>query len=176
MSSSIDDLIARRLALLDAWRANQREIAALQAEAAALLAERWELLADEVATAPQHRDAIERSMVAEYSAAGRISKGSMEYAFSDARLLHEDFAAVRASHAAGRVTSAHVREIVRESDAVREAVASGTVSPDTLELYQAAVLEVAEADTPARTRVHARQVATALAATTVLERQEQAAA
>ena len=176
MSSSIDDLIARRLALLDAWRAKQREIAALQAEAAALLAERWELLADEVATAPQHRDAIERSMVAEYSAAGRISKGSMEYAFSDARLLHEDFAAVRASHAAGRVTSAHVREIVRESDAVREAVASGTVSPDTLELYQAAVLEVAEADTPARTRVHARQVATALAATTVLERQEQAAA
>lgn len=175
MASTVEGLAEQRLALLDAWRATQREIATLQAKSAALLAERCELMSEEIAQAPLHRDAIERSMVAEYSAAGHISRGSIEYAFTDARMLHDEFSLLRESHETGRVTAAHVREVIRESDAVREAVASGAVAADTLVLYQAAVLEVAETDTPARTRAHARQVAAALAGETVTERHERAA-
>ncbi|MFC7789567.1 hypothetical protein ACU045_11365 [Microbacterium sp. MAHUQ-60] len=67
-----------------------------------------------------------------------------------------------------------MREIIRESDAVRQAVREGAVSPDTLGLFEAAALEVAEHDTPARTRAHARTVAAALAGLTVVERHTRA--
>ncbi|MFD5225905.1 DUF222 domain-containing protein [Microbacterium sp. NPDC058342] len=176
MSTEVPALIEQRLALLDQWRERQREIAALQSEASALLVRRWALLEDEIAVAPRHRDVIERSMIAEYSAAGRISRGSMEFAFADARLLHDEFPALRESHARGGVTPAHVREILREAQPVRDAIRAGEVSSDTLDLFEAAVLEVAERDTPARTRAHARQVAAALAGTTVVEQHARAAA
>ena len=73
MADEMHALIERRIALLDEWAAKQREIAALQAEASDLLARRWELWQDEGSAAPQHRDAIERSMMAEY-AAGAVSR------------------------------------------------------------------------------------------------------
>src|SRR5690606_5266883 len=100
-------------------------------EAAGLLAQRWDLMQDEVAAAPRHRDVIERSMTAEYSAAGHLSKGSIEYAFVDARLLHAEFDLVRIAFQGGRVTAGHVREIIRESQAVRDAVSAGDVAADT---------------------------------------------
>jgi len=174
MATDVPDRTSQRESLLDAWLATQREIAALQARSAGLLAERWILMEDEIADAPLHREAILRSTVCEYAAAGRVSKGSMEYAFGDARIVHEDLPAVRDSHAAGGITAGHVREIVREADVVREAVRNGDVDPGTMALYEAAVLEVAEHDTPARTRAHARQVAAALAGVTVVQRQERA--
>lgn len=163
----------RREALLESWVDVRSRIAALEAEAAALLGERLTLMDAEVAEAPRHRDAIWRSTVAEYSAAGRISKGSMEYAFGDALHLR-DLPAVAASFAAGRVTAAHVREIVRAADVVCEAIVNAVVTPETLGLYEEAVLVVAESDSPARTRAHARQTATVLAEQTVRERQERA--
>ncbi|GAA3944106.1 HNH endonuclease signature motif containing protein [Microbacterium soli] len=166
----------RRGALLDAWVETQRKIARLQAEAAALLAERWELWAQEVADAPMQRDMIERSMFAEYAAAGHMSQGSAEFAFVDARLLHEEFPTIREAFTDGRLTPQHVREILRESRPVREAVRTGDVDAGTLKLYEVAVLEVAEADTAARTRAHARRVAAALAGTTVVDQHERAAA
>lgn len=176
MTAEIDALIERRIALLDEWTAKQREIAALQAEASALLALRWELWQEEVAAAPQHRDAIERSMFAEYAAAGRLSHGSMTFAFIDAHLLATEFETVREAFAAGRITPGHVREILREATPVRDAIDAGTVEPDTLLLYEAAVLETAEHDTAARTRAQARRIAAALAGSTVVEQHERAAA
>lgn len=176
MTTEIDVLIARRIALLDEWTTKQREIAALQAEASALLANRWDLWRDEVAAAPQHRDAIERSMISEYAAAGHIAHGSVALAFGDAHLLATEFETVRESFAAGRITPAHVREILREAAPVREAVDAGVVDSGTLLLYEAAALETAENDTAARTRAQARRVAAALASSTVVERHERAAA
>lgn len=173
MTQELPDLIAQRTALLDAWVAKQRQIAILQAESMALLTQRTLLWDEEVAMAPMHRDSIERSMVCEYAAAGHVSKGSMEYAFSDARLV-ADFPMLWASFSAGKITPMHVREVIRESSPVRKAIDDGTVDPDTLALYEAAVIEVAESDTSMRTRVHARQVAAALAGSTVTEQHERA--
>ncbi|MGW9629007.1 DUF222 domain-containing protein [Microbacterium sp. NPDC055521] len=169
-------LIERRTALLDEWVAKQREIAVLQAEASALLARRWDLWQEEIAAAPQHRDAIERSMLAEYSAAGHVSQSSVTFAFADAHQLATEFETVRESFAAGRITPGHVREILREAAPVREAIEAGAVEAGTLLLYQAAVLETAESDTAARTRVHARRIAAALAGSTIIEQHERAAA
>lgn len=174
MSEDLEVLMERRIALLDEWGELQREIAAMQAKSAALLAQRWRLMEDEIAVAPRQRDVIERSMIAEYSAAGRISKGSMEYAFSDARMLEQCFPAVVLLFESGRITPGHVREVIRPAEVVRDAIDEGTVSSDTLALYEAAVLEIAERDTAMRTRVHAAEVAAALAGVTVVQRQKRA--
>ncbi|MEJ1090258.1 HNH endonuclease signature motif containing protein [Microbacterium istanbulense] len=165
--------IEKREALLDTWVQTRQRIAALEAEAARLLCERWELAEDDIADAPVHRDAIRRSMIAEYSAAGRVSKGSMEYAFADALHVH-DLPPVAEAFAAGEISAAHVREIVRSADVIREAVATAMVPASTLQDYAEAVLIVAAHETPARTRVHARQVASVLAECSVSERHRQA--
>lgn len=115
-------------------------------------------------------------MIAEYSAAGHVSRGAMEFAFDDARMLHTAFPDVLRAHERGLITPAHVREILRESQPVRDAVSAGEVDAATLDLYAAAALEVAEHDTPARTRAHARQVAAALAGLTVVEQHQRATA
>lgn len=176
MVTEIDALIERRIALLDEWTAKQREIAALQAEASALLARRWDLWHEEVAAAPQHRDAIERSMMSEYAAAGHVSQGSIAFAFADAHLLATEFETVREAFTGGRITPGHVREILREARPVREAIEAGSVEAGTLLLYEAAALETAENDTAARTRAQARRIAAALAGSTVVEQHGRAAA
>lgn len=163
----------RREALLESWVDVRSRIAALEAQAAALLGERLDVMDAEIAEAPRDRDAIWRSLMAEYAAAGRMSKGSIEYAFVDALHLRE-LPTVAAAFADGRVTAAHVREIVRSADVVREAIVNQVVAPETLRLYEEAVLVVAEAESPARTRAHARQMATVLAEQTVRERHERA--
>ncbi|HTN54623.1 MAG TPA: DUF222 domain-containing protein, partial [Microbacterium sp.] len=140
-----------------------------------LLIQRIAVMDEEVAEAPRYRDTIMRSMVAEYSAAGRVSKGSMDFAFADAHAL-ADFPAVSESFAAGKVTGAHVREITRAASVVHEAIADGTVDAGTLALYEAAALEIAENETPARTRAAVREIAAALAGVTVTERHKAAQA
>lgn len=170
----IDDFELRE-ALLDEWVATRREIARLEAKASSLLAERMRLCNEDVKEYSFHRDTIYRSMIAEYSAAGRISKGSLEYAFHDATTVDDHFPAVAAAFAAGSISAAHVREIVRAARSVQDAVRAGDVSPEVYSLYEAAALVVAEEDTPMRTRKHARQVAAALSAKTVQERHEFAA-
>ncbi|WP_136054628.1 HNH endonuclease signature motif containing protein, partial [Microbacterium sp. K24] len=116
-----------------------------------------------------------RSMVSEFSAAGRIPQGSIEFAFSDARTLSEQLPAVRAAFAVGRVSAAHVREICRASAIVAEAIRNRRVDADVMGLYEAAVLVFAEQETAARTAAHARQVAAALVGETVTERHTRAA-
>lgn len=99
----------------------------------------------------------------------------MDYAFTDARDL-ADFPAVSESFTAGRVTGAHAREITRAASVVQQAIADGTIDAGSLVLYEAATLEIAESDTPARTRAAAREIAAALAGITVTQRHKAAEA
>lgn len=168
------DLEERRR-VLDAWVSKKREIARLEAEAAELLIEQIALHDSEVSATPFHRDAIHRSMVAEFSAAGHVSKGSIEFAFADARALLTHLPEVRAAFAAGSLSAAHVREIARASALVDEAIRNRKADPAVMALFEAAVLVVAERDTAARTRAHARQVAAALTGETLLDRHRRAA-
>lgn len=176
MSDTADltlDLEERRR-LLDEWVQTRSEIARLEARSSRLLSERTALHDADVAASPFQRDSIYRSMIAEYSAAGRISKGSMDFAFADALAIDTDFPAVRAAFDAGAITAAHVREICRAGAVVSEAVRNRKVDAGALALFASAVLVVAEQDTAARTRAHARQVAAALVGDTVRERHERA--
>ena len=173
--TDIDLDLEERRRVLDAWVSKKREIARLEAEAAELLIEQIALHDAEVSATPFHRAAIYRSMVAEFSAAGHVSKGSIEFAFADARALLAHLPEVRSAFAAGSLSAAHVREIARASALVDEAIRNRKADPAVMALFEAAVLVVAERDTAARTRAHARQVAAALTGETLLDRHRRAA-
>ncbi|MEV4775227.1 HNH endonuclease signature motif containing protein [Microbacterium sp. LWH12-1.2] len=174
MASFTPDDVEQRQVLLDSWVQTRREIAALEARAAGLLHERLSVLDADVRESPFHRDAIHRSMIAEYSAAGRVSTGSVEYAFTDTRDLHGWLPVTRAAFEAGEITAAHVREIVRAGGIVREAVIEGRVDAETLCLFDTAATVAATGDTPARTRALVRQIAAALAGETLVDRHTRA--
>lgn len=159
----------------DAWTEARRRIAALEAEAAELLVAQIAFHDEDVAAAPHHRDAIHRSMVAEFATAGRLSTGTMEFAFADALALSTALPRVREAFHTGALSPAHVREIARASAVVAEAIRNRAVAPETMALFETAVLVVAEAETAARTRVHARRVASALVGETITERHRRAA-
>ncbi|MFJ4222885.1 DUF222 domain-containing protein [Microbacterium sp. NPDC089695] len=177
MASTTDlDLdMQERCRLLDEWVETRRQIATLEARASGLLVERIAVHDADAAGSPFHRDAIYRSMIAEYAAAGRTPQATVEHSFTDARTLALDLPAVRAAFEVGAISAGHVREIVRASGVVGEAVRSNRVDAETLTLFEAAVLVVAENDTAARTRAHARQVAASLAGETIVERHRRAA-
>ncbi|MFJ6547411.1 DUF222 domain-containing protein [Microbacterium sp. NPDC091676] len=168
------DLEERRR-VRDAWTETRRRIAALEAEAAELLVAQMAFHDEDVAAAPHHRDAIHRSMVAEFATAARLSTGTMEFAFADALALSTALPCVREAFHTGSLSSAHVREIARASAVVAEAIRNRVVAPETMALFETAVLVVAEAETAARTRVHARRVASALVGETITERHRRAA-
>ncbi|WP_372466496.1 DUF222 domain-containing protein [Microbacterium maritypicum] len=173
--TDIDLELAERRRVLDAWAEKRRRIAALEAEAAELLVEQIALHDAEVSESPFHHDAIHRSMIAEFSAAGHVSRGSMDFAFADAQALHDHLPAVRAAFAAGSLSAGHVREIARASALVAEAIRNKKVDAGVMALFETAVLVVAEQDTAARTRAHARQVASALIGESIRERHQRAA-
>lgn len=173
--TDLDLEFEQRARVLDSWVDKQRQIAILQAEASEILIERIAIQEQDLVGNGYHGDAIYRSMIAEHSAAGRIPTGSVEKAFADALALRDNLPAVRSSFAAGRITAAHVREIVRASSVVCEAVRNQRADAEVLTLFEEAVLVVAEQDTAARTRPHAQQVAAALAGETVIDRQRRAA-
>ncbi|MFJ4175527.1 DUF222 domain-containing protein [Microbacterium sp. NPDC089696] len=164
----------RRRALLDAWVEKRRRIAVLEAQASSLLAERMTLSQSDAAENPFHRDAIHRSMIAEYAAAGRLSTGAVEYAFTDAAFLHRSHPEVLAAFRAGSITAAHVRAIVREGGIVREAVDNGIAEPGAVSVFDSGAVIVAQSESPARTAVHVRALAAVLAGVTVNERHARA--
>jgi hypothetical protein len=176
MSTTAQRRLDREADVLAEWVATRREIARLEARAASLLADRLELMDASVSESPMHRNAIERSMVAEFTTAGRMATGSVEHAFADARALHESFPGVRDSFEAGSITPAHVRHILEAASPVQEAISAGQIESHLLGLYEAAALEFAETEAPARTRAHVRQLAAALAPRTVTERHQDAVA
>ncbi len=161
--------------MLDAWVEKKRQAAVLECEAMELLVERIGIHDRDVVGNGFHRDAMYRSMVSEFSAAGRIAQGSIEFAFSDARTVSQDLPAVRESFAVGRVSAAHVREIARASAIVAEAVRNRRVDAAVMGLYETAVLVFAERETAARTAAHAKEVAAALVGETVNDRHTRAA-
>lgn len=168
------DLNERRR-LVDAWVDVRRKIARLEAEASALLGERLRTHDEDIAEHPHHRDAIHRSMVAEYAAAGRLSQGAVEFAFADAMVVGRDLAAIGQAFQRGDITAAHVHEIVRCAAVVREAIRNGTADASALGLYENAVLVVAESESAVRTRMHARRLAAALVGESVSEGHRRAA-
>lgn len=174
-TTDLDLELEERRRVLDTWVDTRRRIAVLEAEAAELLVEQIALHDADVSTSPHHRDAIYRSMIAEFSAAAHVSKGSVEFAFADARALDAHLPAVRAAFTRGSISAGHVREIARASALVDEAVRNRQADPAVIDLFETAVLVVAEQDTAARTRAHARQVAAALVGDTLLERHRRAA-
>ncbi|WEK61110.1 MAG: DUF222 domain-containing protein [Candidatus Microbacterium colombiense] len=174
MTSTSSDEPDQRAALLDAWVEKRRQIARLESESAELLADRLRLRDADARENPYHRDTIHRSMVAEYSAAGRVAQGSIEYAFSDAAFLDSDHPASRASFRTGAITAAHVREIVRAGSVVREAVREGRADAAALGFYDTAAAVAAEQETPARTRSLVRQIAAALSGDTLVDRHRRA--
>lgn len=174
MTRTDPDDLEQQAALLDAWVEKRRQIAALEAQASSLLAERMRLSDADGNAHPRHRDAIRRSMIAEYSAAGRMTQGSVDYAFTDAGFLDGNHPGVRTAFRQGTITAAHVREIVRAAGLVREAVNNGTADADVLPLYDTVAVIVAERETPTRTRAHLRELAAVLAGATTIERHERA--
>ncbi|WP_144874887.1 HNH endonuclease signature motif containing protein [Microbacterium sp. 1.5R] len=174
MTSTADADFEQRTTLLDAWLETRRQIAQLEARASRLLAERMRIGQRDAAEHPFHRDTIHRSMVAEYAAAGRIANGTMEYAFTDAAFLEKGHPEVLAALRAGAITASHVREIVRASGVVREAINNGRADAGVLATFDTAARVVAEAETPARTAAHLKRLAAALADATVVERHERA--
>ncbi|WP_350351985.1 DUF222 domain-containing protein [Microbacterium sp. A8/3-1] len=153
----------------------KRQIAVLECEAMGLMVEQISIHDADVAGSPFHRDAIYRSMVAEFSAAGRIPQGSVEFAFTDARTVSGELPAVWEAFGAGRISASHVREVCRASAIVSEAIRNKRVDAGVMGLYEAAVLVFAERETAARTRAHAAQVAAALVGETVTDRHKRAA-
>jgi hypothetical protein len=167
---------ADRGALLDAWVAKRAEIARMEADAADLLAARTELFRADVKADPQHRDMIRRSMIAEYSAAGHVSTTSVVLAFADAEDLSDHFPGLHAALRAGTITVQHVRVLIAAAAPIRDAVHNGRLTDDAFAVYEAAALAIAEQETPARTRNHARQLAAVLAGETLSERHTRAKA
>ncbi|MBY6062371.1 HNH endonuclease signature motif containing protein [Microbacterium esteraromaticum] len=177
MSAPLVDRMQQQAALLEQWVAVRAEINRAEARASDLLAARVALMDDDVADQPQHRDAIWRSMIAEHCAAVPSSRGAVERAFDDARFLSTgDYPLLEASFRTGSVTASHVHEILHAAAPVREAVQNGVVEADTMALYEAATVVFAESEAPSRTRTHAREVAAALAGSTITERHERALA
>ena len=173
--TDLDLELEERRRVLDAWADKRRQIAALEGEAAELLMEQITLHDADVSASPFHREAIRRSMVAEFAAAGHVSKGSMDFAFADALALQTHLPAVRAAFLDGAISSGHVREIARASAVVAEAIRNANADAAVMPLFETAVLVVAEQDTAARTRTHARQVAAALTGETLVDRHRRAA-
>lgn len=161
--------------MLDAWVEKKRQIAVLECEALELLGERVAIHERDVVGNGFHRDAMYRSMIAEFSAAGRVPQGSVESAFGDARAVRVYLPAVRGSFAVGRISAGHVREICRASAIVSEAIRNRRVDAAVMGLYEAAVLVFAERETAARTAAHAKEVTAALVGETVSERHRRAA-
>lgn len=172
--TDLDREFEERERVLDTWVEKQRQIAMLQAESAELLIKRIAIYDRDLVGNGYHRDSAYRSMVAEHSAAGRVPTGTMEASFLDARTLRDSLPAVRASFAGGLVTAAHVREIVRASSVVIEAVEHDRADAEIIPLFEAAALVVAEQETAARTRAQVQQIAAALAGETVIERHRRA--
>ena len=169
MANDVHDSIGQQADLLDEWVEVRRQINALEARAAELLGDRLALMDADVAASPaSSRRVIERSMIAEYSAASRISKGSVEYSIGEARML-ADLPSIMESFQAGRISLQHVRNILRAAGTVQSGVNDLTVEPSVLGLFEQAALEYAENESAARTDAHVKELAAALVPVSVVQ-------
>lgn len=151
---------ARRAALLDEWVDLGAQIATLEARRAIALAERAELLAYETGPRIVHSSMAERSMVAEYAAAGHVSPGTMNHQFSIGVALANDYPETLRALRDGRISRRHA-EVILESapDGSHDADDDGATLRAA---YERDVVPYACGTTAPRTRAHARAVAAAL--------------
>ncbi|MBS1905687.1 MAG: DUF222 domain-containing protein [Actinobacteria bacterium] len=175
MSNPTPTPVADRGVLLDEWVRTRAEIARLEARSADLLATRAALFDEEARAHPRHRDMARRSMLAEYAAAGRIGRGTVGAAFADAEVMTAHFPGLHDALRAGTITAQHARAVIAAAEPVRDAVRNGILPAATRTVYEEACLVIAAQDSPARTRVHARQIAATLTGQTLVERHRQAA-
>lgn len=149
-----------RGALLDEWIDLGAQIATLEARRSAVLAERANLLTHETSAEVRYSSLAQRSMVAEFAAAGHVSPVTMDRLFSTASLLAHGLPATWQALRAGSISRRH-------ADVIVEAAPLGQVddADDGATLraaYERDVLPCAISTTPARTRAHALAVVAAL--------------
>lgn len=146
----------RRVELLDEWVDLGSQIAALEARRATMLAERAELLKYETGPKIVHSSMAERSMVAEFAAAGHISPGTMHHQFAAAVALVNDHPETLRALREGRISRRHA-EVILEA-APRSAEQSEDGGATLRAAYEHDVLPYACGTTAPRTRAHARAV------------------
>lgn len=150
----------RRAALLDEWVDLGAQIATLEARRAIALAERDELLAYETGPKIVHSSMAQRSMIAEFAAAGHVSPGVMTHQFAVASALVRDYPETLRALREGRISRRHAEVILEE------APKGGHDADDEGATLRAAdehdVVPYACNTTAPRTRAHARAVTAAL--------------
>ncbi|HCS62558.1 MAG TPA: HNH endonuclease [Microbacterium sp.] len=155
---------ARRAALLDEWVELGSQIATLEARRVVALAERAELLAYETGPEIVHSSMAQRSMVAEFAAAGHVAPATMNNQFSIGVALANDYPETLRALREGRISRRHAEVIV-------ESAPQGSHDDDddgaTLRAaYERDLVPYACGTTAPRTRVHARAVAATLRSVT----------
>lgn len=102
----------RRADLLDEWVDLGCRIASLEAQRADVLAERAELLVYETGPTIVYSSMAQRSMVAEFAAAGHVSPHTMDLQFSYGFALAADFPATLQALRDGRISRRHAEVIL----------------------------------------------------------------
>lgn len=117
---------------------------------------------------PDRGDHSIRTIAAEIGAVQHVSDRTIERRMAAAELLVDRFPAVWAAQGAGRISAAHSRVIVDAGARIE--------SSSDREGYSAAILPLAEVESPNRLRALARRMAERFAPTTVSERHRTARA
>lgn len=142
--------------LLRALTDAHRRRAAAEADEAALLAAAVDLARaqDAVPGPSEVRDIALRSMAGQIGAALRVSDRTVQRRMSDAALLVSRFPDTLAALAAGAISGGHMREIVE---------AGTPIADDEVRAeFEAAALDIARRETPARLRAAVRLLAARL--------------
>lgn len=145
----------RRAALLDEWVDLGAQIAALEARRASVLAERAELLEYEAGPKIVHSSMAERSMVAEFAAAGHVSPGTMSAQFANAAALVRDYPETHRALAEGRISRRHAEVILEAAPRDADDQDGGATLRAA---YERDVVPYACDTTAPRTRAHAKAV------------------
>lgn len=153
----VDD---RRAELLDEWVDLGAQIATLEARRALALAERAELLAYETGPKIVHSSMAQRSMIAEFAAAGHLAPGVMTNHFAVASALVGDYPQTLRALQEGRISRRHAEVILEEAPTGEEDAADGGATLRAA--YEHDVVPYACKTTAPRTRAHARAVTAAL--------------
>lgn len=153
----VDD---RRAALLDEWVDLGSEIAELEARRMLALAERGELLAYETGPKIVHSSMAQRSMIAEFAAAGHVAPGAMTNQFAVASTLVRDYPATLRALREGRISRRHAEVILEEAPKGGHDAADDGATLRAA--YEHDVVPYACNTTAPRTRAHARSVTAAL--------------
>lgn len=162
---------ARREELLDEWTDLGAQIAALEARRVDVLAERFELQQNEAGEGVTHSSMVQRSIFAEYAAAGHVSPGTMEQQFCTAVALSNRYRGTLQALRDGRISRRHAEVIVSSAPTGPDGVDDGET---LVAAYEHDVLPFACTTTAARTRVHALAVAAALRPVTMEEAHREA--